>query len=128
MKITLKSLPGNLRFEASNEKGDTHLFSGEDQWVRPMESVLMAMAACSSIDVELFLKKMRQDIQSIEVEATAERAEEPPRIFTKINLIYKLTGDIKDEKAQKAIEMSINTYCSVSKMIEKSAEISYSYQ
>lgn len=129
MKIKIHSIPDErLSFEGTNEKGHKLLFSGNEEAVRPMESVLMAMAACSCIDIELILKKMHQDVQKIEVDAEAERAEHPPRIFTKIKLNYTISGDVKDEKVKKAIDMSINTYCSVSKMIEKSAEVVYTYK
>ena len=89
-----------------------------------MESVLMAAAACSAIDIELILKKMKQDYTEIEVEVEAERAtDETPAVFKKIHLHYIVSGDVKKEKLDRAVELSVNSYCSVLKMLEKTVDI-----
>ncbi|MFN8339635.1 MAG: OsmC family protein [Saprospiraceae bacterium] len=103
-------------------------FSGNKEAVSPMESVLMAAAACSSIDVEMILKKMRQNVKAVHVKATGTRADAVPAVFTKIHLHYMISGDLKEEKAQKAIKMSMEEYCSVSIMLSKSVEITYSVE
>ena len=107
-----------IRFDASTE----HL-----EGPSPMEAVLMALCGCTSVDVVSILKKKRQPLASLTVSAEAEQAPAPPRTFTKIRLVYKVTalpGERLSRKAVKdAVALSKGKYCSVSKMLEKSAEI-----
>lgn len=130
MKIKLESTFGERNYKGTNERGQTVQFSGNKEAASPMETVLMAAAACSSIDVDLILKKMRQDFVGLEVLADAERAEdETPAVFKKIHLHYIIKGrNLKEDKVRKAVEMSIETYCSVSKMLEKTAELTHSFE
>lgn len=128
MEIVLESIHGDLNFRGTNDRGQSLQFSGNKEAVSPMESVLMAAAACSSIDVEMILKKMRQNVKAVHVKATGTRADAVPAVFTKIHLHYMISGDLKEEKAQKAIKMSMEEYCSVSIMLSKSVEITYSVE
>ncbi len=128
MKVFLESTYGDLNFKGTNERGQTIQFSGNKESVSPMESVLMAAAACSAIDVETLLKKMRQDVTSISVEIDGTRADAVPAVFTKIHLHYVVNGDVKEDKAQKAVEMSMEQYCSVSLMLAKAVEITHSFE
>jgi putative redox protein len=130
MHITLQSVEGDKNFVGTNERGQTIEFSGSKAAVGPMESVLMAAAACSSIDVDMILRKMRQDFSSIKVEANAQRAEDKvPAVFTHINLHYIILGKgLKSEKVADAVEKSVEKYCSVITMLEKTAKISHSYE
>lgn len=90
----------------------------------PMTMLLHAHAACAGIDVVDILQKMRQRIDSFKVEVDAVRAEgDYPRVWEKIHLRFILAGDIAPEKAQKAVSLSTEKYCSVSAMLEKVAEI-----
>jgi putative redox protein len=128
MKIVLESTHGDLNFKGTNERGQSIQLSGNKEAVSPMESVLMAAAACSSIDVEMILKKMRQEVESIVVTVDGTRADAVPAVFTKMHLHYIITGKIKEDKASKAVEMSMEQYCSVSLMLAKSVEISHSVE
>jgi len=128
MEIVLESIHGDLNFRGTNDRGQSLQFSGNKEAVSPMESVLMAAAACSSIDVEMILKKMRQNVKAVHVKATGTRADAVPAVFTKIHLHYMISGDLKEEKAQKAVKMSMEEYCSVSIMLSKSVEITYSVE
>ncbi|MBK6362007.1 MAG: OsmC family protein [Saprospiraceae bacterium] len=128
MKIHLESTFGPLNFKGTNERGQSLQMSGDKESVSPMEAVLMAVAGCSSIDIELILKKMRQDLHKIEVEVDSLRADEDPKVFTKIKIHYILHGNIKEEKAKQAIDLSMEKYCSVSIMLKKSVEIKYSFE
>ena len=128
MKVFIESTHGDLNFKGTNERGQTLQFSGNKESVSPMEAVLMSAAACSSIDVEIFLKKMRQDIQNIRVDVSGERADAVPAVFTNIHMHYTLTGNIKDEKAKQSIEMSMEKYCSVSIMLAATVRITHSYE
>lgn len=128
MNVTIKSTYGDLNFKGTNERGQSVQFSGNKEAVSPMESVLMAAASCSSIDVEMILKKMRQEIRSIEVEVTGTRADAVPAVFTKIHMHFIISGDIKEEKAEKAVNMSLQEYCSVSIMLAHSVAITHSVE
>jgi putative redox protein len=124
MKVNLKTNEKELGYIGTNANGHQIELNGNKEGVGPMESVLLAAAACSTIDVELILKKMKQNYTSIEVEVEAERAtDEIPAVFKKISLHYIVTGEVKKEKLEQAVELSVTTYCSVLKMLEKTADI-----
>ncbi len=128
MKIQLSNEGSLHSFVATNEKGHQVKLSGDGTATGPMESVLMAIAGCSTIDIVMILEKMRQPLENIDVKVEAERREEIPRTFTDIKLHYILTGNLKVAKVEQAINSSLEKYCSVSKMIEKSAAITSSYE
>jgi len=127
-KVTLKS-DGNLkRFEAKNEKEDKIILGNDGKSVGPMQAVLMAAAGCSSIDIVMILEKMKQPLQDIKVEVTGTRREEAPKVYTKIHMHYILYGTLDEQKAKRAIDLSLEKYCSVSLMLQKAAEISSSFE
>lgn len=128
MTIKLESTHGPLNYKGTNERGQSIQLSGDQEAVSPMEAVLMAVAGCSSIDVEMILKKMRQELQNMEVEVKAERATEAPKVFTDIHIHYILHGDLKEEKVKQAIDLSMEKYCSVSIMLKKSVNITYTFE
>ncbi len=128
MKITLQSTDTELGYTGTNDRGQITSFSGSKQGVSPMETVLMAAAACSSIDVEIFLKKMRQEATRVEVEVEGHRVDAVPSVFDKMHLHYRIYGGVKDEKAAKAVAMSMDQYCSVSMMLQKAVAITHSYE
>lgn len=133
MKVHLKRQNDAVHFIGTNETGNSididggPVAGGENKGVRPMQLLLMGIAGCSSIDIVMILKKMRQPIDDLEIIVHADRADTAPKVFTKIQLEFILTGDLKPEKVKKAIDMSLEKYCSVSKMLEKTADISYTY-
>jgi putative redox protein len=128
MKMFLKSTDSELDYMGFNEKGHGISINGEGEGVSPMQTVLLAIAACSAVDVEIFLKKMRQNLHNIEVEIEGQRREEPlPKVFTDIHVSYKLYGDIKLNSAKKAVDMAIIKYCSVSTMLQKSVNITHDF-
>ncbi|MBT4292531.1 OsmC family protein, partial [bacterium] len=91
----------------------------------PMEAVLHALAACAMVDVVSILEKMRLSMESLEVEVSAERADDHPKVFTKIHLKFVVTGDLTENKVQRAIELSTEKYCSISAMLSSTAEITH---
>ena len=91
----------------------------------PMEMVLMALCGCTSVDVVSILRKKREPLTSLTVSAVAEQATEAPRVFTHIQLTYHIGGGVSHKAAEDAVALSKNKYCSVSKMLEKSATIDY---
>ena len=90
----------------------------------PMELVLMGLATCSGLDVVVILEKRRVQLDDFEIKVSAERAEKHPKVYTKIHLKYIFTSpDLKEKDAEKAIHLSHDKYCSVSAMLDKTAEI-----
>jgi putative redox protein len=115
-------------FEGYSGDGNTIWFDADSAHAHgpsPMEAVLMALCACTSVDVVSILKKKRQALTGLRVSATAEQTEKPPRVFTKIMLTYSVSGKLSRKAVEDAVSLSKNTYCSVSKMLEKSAKIDY---
>ena len=94
----------------------------------PMEMLLGALGACSSVDVVVILAKKRQKLASLEVDVAGERATDPPRVWTKIDMVYRLTGELDEKAVRDAIELSQNKYCSVAAMLGKTAKIAYRYE
>jgi putative redox protein len=103
--------------------------STQKQGSSPMELVLIGMAGCTAYDVMNILEKKRQVVTGLEVTARAERAEEPPRVYTKIDVEYIVRGrGVKQKAVEDAIRLSKQKYCSASVMLEKTAEITTSYR
>jgi putative redox protein len=94
----------------------------------PMELVLMALGACTATDVVSVLKKKRQKLESLEVICSGERAAEPPTVWTKLEIVYRLRGELEDRAVKHAIELSEEKYCSVAAMLKKTATISWRYE
>jgi len=135
MKIHLKRVNDAVQFEATNARGHSVLIEGskniggEDIAPSPTELLIMSQAACTAIDIVELLKKMRQPLTHIEIDSEAERAQDMvPKLFTHIHLHYKIYGDVDPGKAEKAISMSIDKYCTVSKMIDGIAKITHSFE
>ena len=115
-------------FEGVSENGNTILFDADAAHAHgpsPLEAVLMALCACTSVDVVSILKKKRQVLTGLRVSAMAEQAEKPPRVFTKIVLTYAVSGKLSRKAVEDAVKLSKEKYCSVSLMLEKAAEIGY---
>ena len=91
----------------------------------PMEMLLGALGACSSVDVVSILAKKRQKLTALEVVISGERASAPPTVWTKIDMVYRLAGEIEEKAARDAVELSQTKYCSVAAMLRKTAEITY---
>jgi putative redox protein len=126
---------GNYRFIAKNEKGLSVNFDapipngGEETALSPMENVLASLAACNSYHVVTILKKKRQDFSDYSVEMTADRRDEPPRVFTCIHLKYIIKGNnISKEAVESAIRLSEEKYCSVGGMLKNAVKITSSYE
>jgi putative redox protein len=89
----------------------------------PMELVLIGLCGCTGYDVVSILKKKREPFTSLEVRAEAERAPEPPSVYTKIKLIYRVSGKVSRKAMEDAVRLSEEKYCSVSAMLQKTATI-----
>jgi len=96
---------------------------------RPMEMVLLGTGACTSYDVVLILKRGRHEITGCSAKLQAERAETDPKVFTKINFHFTVTGrNLKPEAVERAITLSAEKYCSASIMLGKTAEITHTWE
>ena len=94
----------------------------------PMELLLMALGACTATDVVIVLRKKRQKLQSLEVICSGERAAEPPAVWTKLEIVYRLRGQLDDAAVKHAIQLSEDKYCSVAAMLRKTATLSWRYE
>ncbi len=94
----------------------------------PMELVLMALGACTATDIVSILRKKRQKLESLEVVCSGERAAEPPTVWKKLEIVYRLRGQLDDQAVKHAIHLSEDKYCSVAAMLKKTAAISWRYE
>jgi len=134
MKATVE-LQKNVNFKAKSGTG--HMiemdgppdFGGENLGARPMEVMLIGMGGCASFDVVHILRKRRLKVNGCIAEIEAERADVEPKVFTKIHLHFKVSGEsLTDKAVAKAVELSAEKYCSASIMLGKTADISHSYE
>ena len=114
------------------ETGSGHLLSmdgapdggGRNLAPRPMETVLAGTGACTAYDVVLILKRGRHDVRGCEVKLTADRATTDPKVFTKINFHFVITGrGLSQPAVERAVQLSHEKYCSATAMLAKTAEI-----
>ncbi|MGC1156907.1 MAG: OsmC family protein [Acidobacteriaceae bacterium] len=120
-----------MLFDGKSESGHVVHFDATTEHAKglsPMEAVLTALCGCTSVDVVSILQKKREALEGLTVTAKAEQATEPPRVFTHIHLTYRIRGKVAQKAAEDAVALSKNKYCSVSKMLEKSAKIEYSIE
>lgn len=103
---------------------------GQNQGPRPMEMFLLGLGGCTSFDVMSILKKSRQDVTDCVAKVSAERADEVPSVFTKIDIHFVVSGNkLKENLVKRAVELSATKYCSASIMLEKAGvEITHSYE
>ena len=128
MKATV-SWQQALTFSGQTESGYQQTMDGNGEAISPMESVLLAVGACSSIDVVDILKKRRLTVHDCECDLTAERAEQPPRVFTAIHAHFKVKGDnLSDKDVDRAVALSAEKYCSVMLMLKGNVNITTSYE
>lgn len=101
---------------------------GKNLGVRPMEMLLLGMGGCTTVDVVSTLKKMREEVRDCRVEISAQRADEHPKVFTKIHLHFIVEGEnLNDKKIAKAVSLSADKYCSASIMLGKMATITHDF-
>jgi putative redox protein len=121
-------------FEAKTGSGHTITMDGPPEHggrniaARPMEMVLVGLGGCSAFDVVEILEKSRQKITDCQIQIDAERADDIPAVFTKIHMHFIFAGDELNEKhVKRAVELSVDKYCSVVKMLRPDVEVSYGY-
>lgn len=128
MTLSLERINDAIHFRGSNGSFDLPIASSDDQeGLSPMEMTALSVVGCSSIDILTILNKQRQEVEDFSAEIDAERAEGAPRVFTDLHMHYKLTGDVAPENVRRAIELSLDKYCSVSNMVDQTATITYAF-
>jgi putative redox protein len=112
------------KFEGVASSGHSIVIDGDKAAGNsPMELVLIGLCGCTGYDVVSILQKKREPFTSLEVRAEAERAAEPPTVYTKIKLIYRVGGKVSHKAVEDAVRLSKERYCSVSAMLAKTATI-----
>jgi len=131
MKATIKQVDG-LSLIGKSESNhwvpldSVKTFGGAEAATKPMEMVLIALGGCTAMDVLSILKKMREDVRAFSVDIDADRASEHPAVFTKIHVKYIVTGkNLNQDNVNKAVELSMNKYCSVTAMLKHTADITW---
>jgi putative redox protein len=122
---------GEQQFAATSPSGHAMAMDSDRESNKapgPMELLLMAFGACTATDVVTVLKKKRQKLESLEVVCSGERAAEPPTVWTKLEIVYRLRGELDDGAVKHAIELSEEKYCSVAAMLKKTAKVSWRYE
>lgn len=134
MRINLKRLNTDFNFEASNDDGSTITIDaspgigGNNKGMRPMQLLLAAIGGCSAIDIISILRKQKQEIDFFDIEVDGEREEiliEGVSLFKTIEVHFILKGNIDIVKAERAVKLSMQKYCSVAKTLEPTAIITY---
>jgi putative redox protein len=122
---------GDEEFLATMPSGQNVLFDAAHEHKKgpsPKEILLGALGACTAIDVVSILRKKRQDLRSLELSVSGEDAPDPPQVWTKIEIVYRMTGRLDEKAVHDAIELSETKYCSVAAMLGKAAKITYRYE
>tara|TARA_R110000868_G_scaffold408928_2_gene693250 strand:+ start:8831 stop:9250 length:420 start_codon:yes stop_codon:yes gene_type:complete len=135
MKVDVNWLGKDFHMEAGNEEGGKIRMDGKtnigglEGGVSPMQLLLAGIGGCSAIDALSILEKQKQDIKSLKVEVDADKIKTAVGYseFKTIHLHFILSGDLNEKKVQRALDLSISKYCSVSKALEKGSEISYDF-
>lgn len=136
MKIEINRINEKVNLQATNEDGQSIIMDGspaiggENLGMRPMQVLLASLGGCSSMDVISILTKQRQNISDYKVTIDGEReAGVEPSLFRNVNVHFALKGEnLDEEKVKRAIELSMTKYCSVSKTLEPTCNITYSFK
>lgn len=134
MKATIE-LKDGVNFEGITGSGHRIAIDGPQEHggrnlgSRPMELVLLGMGACTAFDVVHILRKSRLEVSGCHVELEADRADDVPKVFTRIHVHFTITGkELSDNAVKRAIDLSAKKYCSASIMLGKTAKISHGYE
>jgi len=134
MKVEIKKTNSDFQLEARGSGPFCIMVDkmvedgGKGEGARPMELMLISIGTCSTFDIIEILRKQRQNLKDIRVSVDGNRVDTIPSVFDKIHLSYFLKGDVEEKKAQRAIDLSVQKYCSASAILAKTAEITYSFE
>ena len=134
MRATVKWLDG-AAFVGESGSGHAMVIDGapaaggRNIGPRPMEMMLIGLGGCSAFDVVLILRKSRQAVTDCRVELEAERADTAPRVFTRIHMVFVVSGsELRESAVRRAVELSAEKYCSATAMLRASVEITHEYR
>ncbi len=134
MRATIRWV-GEATFEGTAGSGHTVAMDGppsaggRDLGCRPMEMLLLGLGGCTAFDVVYILKRGRHPVTDCVVEVEAERADTAPKVFTRIHLHYRVSGEgLKESAVARAVKLSAEKYCSASIMLGKVAELTHDYE
>jgi putative redox protein len=120
------------RFDATSDAGAAMTMDlqpdrgGTGAGPSPMQTVLMAMAGCTGMDIASILAKMRAPLQALAITVEAEQADVHPKTFTAIHMLFDAAGPaLLREQVEKAVSLSVGKYCPVTAMLKRSAEVTY---
>ena len=122
---------GGQKFRATSPSGHTILLDSDrasNTGPGPMELVLMALGACTATDIVIILEKKRQKVESLEVICSGERATNPPTVWNKLEILFRLSGNLDEDAVKHAIALSEEKYCSVAATLKKTATLSWSHE
>lgn len=134
MKTRIKWVEG-VTFMGETDSGHAIIMDGppdhggRNLGPRPMEMLLLGLGGCTTFDVLMILKKSRQAVDDCVVEISTERANDEPKVFTKIHVHFIVKGkDLKEKQVERAVSLSAEKYCSASIMLGKVAEITHDFE
>lgn len=134
MKATVKWLDG-VAFVGETGSGHALVLDGaptaggRNIGPRPMEAILVGLGACSAFDVVTILRKARQEVTDCRVELEAERADAVPAVFTRIRMVFVVSGEeLRESAVRRAVDLSAEKYCSATAMLRPSVEITHEYR
>lgn len=130
MNVQLEQVGDETQFRAQSGSGYDFMVASADELegVSPMEMVALGLGSCSSVDILNILEKQRQSVDDYDVDVEATRAtDEVPAVFTRLHVHYTVVGAVEPDKLRRAIELSLDKYCSVSRILEETAAISYAF-
>lgn len=122
---------GEQKFVATSPSGHAIEVDSDrtsNQAPGPMELVLLALGACTATDVVIVLEKKRQKLESLEVICSGERAAHPPTVWSKLEIVYRLRGQLEEGAVKHAIQLSEERYCAVAAMLKKTATLRWRYE
>jgi putative redox protein len=125
--------PSRMRVEVATPSGHRLVLDGDppdgdDSGARPMEMVLAALAGCTAMDVISILRKKRQPPAGYEIDVRSERSEAHPRVYTRIVIEHRISGDVRAEAVRRSVELSATKYCPVSAMLARGVSIEHRYR
>jgi putative redox protein len=122
---------GEQQFLATGPSGHAVPFDSDRESNKApgaMEMVLMALGACTATDMVIILEKKRQKLRSLEVLCSGDRATEPPTVWVRLEVVFRLRGSLDEDAVKHAMELTKEKYCSVAAMLRKTAEFSWRYE
>ena len=135
MTNAIVKFTGGMQFVASADSGHAVVMDagadsgGSNTGSRPMELLLMAIGGCSGMDIISILRKKKQDVTGLEANVSGKMADDYPHKYTEISIEYVVRGrKVSEEAVKRAVQLSMDKYCSVKATLEGTAKISFSYK